>query len=122
MQQDAVGDRAAVFQQGLGNSVGTPQGRPPVPVPSGRLHNQVHRLSGLCHRNALSPVLGRKPEVKVSAGLAPSEGAKGKEGASLLTSGSSVVCGRVAPTSCDTLCVCVSLCPNSPFVEGWQSW
>ena len=97
MQQDAVRDQAPVSQQGLGNRVGTPQGRPAVPVHSGRLHNQVHRLSSLCHRNALSPALGRKPEVNVSAGRAPSEGAKGKEGASLLTSGSSVVCSRVAP-------------------------
>lgn len=84
-------------QQGLGDRVGTPQGRPAVPVHSGRLHNQVHRLSGLHRRNPWSPDLGRKPEVKVSAGRIPSEGAKGKEGASLLTSGSSVVCGRVAP-------------------------
>ena len=32
------------------------------------LHNQVHRWGGLNHRNALSPVLGWKPEIQVSAG------------------------------------------------------
>lgn len=110
MQQDAVGDRAPVFQQGLGNRVGTPQGRPPVPVPSGRLHNQVHRLSGLCHRNALSPVLGRKPEVKVSAGLAPSEGAKGKEVVLVVPwSVAGWLLLPVTPSVC--VCLCVQIAP-----------